>query len=75
MKKLIAKPVMLPALTSVRLGVGAIGSGPLFFWNAMKFAWMAVLGPILWLSQWLREFGHGELPRPEPTWLSAPGPH
>jgi hypothetical protein len=22
----------------------------LFFWNAMKFAWMALLSPVLWLS-------------------------
>ena len=36
MKKLIARPVMLPALTSVRLVVGAIGSAaspPIPMWN------------------------------------------
>jgi hypothetical protein len=22
----------------------------LFFWNAVKFAWMAVLAPVMWLS-------------------------
>lgn len=46
----------------------------LFFWNALKFAWLAVLAPPRWLALRLRRLPNGALPRPEPTWLPAQGP-
>jgi hypothetical protein len=36
----------------------------LFFWNAMKFAWMAALTPVMWLS--------GRMTTPGP-WASSRG--